>query len=88
MVDKANTITGFARWNQAFRVYLDIYTSKYPECTSQLIQYEHVIQIAAYSYAWENIYLYDREFRGHIERFPNWSWAVILQQAWTMFLKD
>ena len=32
--------------------------------------------------------MYDREFRRHMEKYPSRSWGVILQQAWTMFLKD
>ena len=49
--DKGSNTNGVTHWNQAFRVFLDIYTSKYPERTSQLIQYEHVIQTAAASNA-------------------------------------
>ena len=87
MVDK-NSINCFEKWDQAFRVYLDVYSGQYPEWTTELIQYGHIIQTASYSYQWENVYLYDREFRKHMERFPSRSWGVILQQAWTMFLKD
>ena len=81
-------INGYYKWDQAFRVFLDIYTGYYPERTSELIQYSHIIQQAAMSYSWENVYQYDREFRRHIERHQTRSWGVILQQAWTMFLKD
>ena len=88
MSDKQNSISNYNKWDQAFRVYLDIYTSKYPECTSELIQYGHMIQTATFSYAWENVALYDREFRRHMERYPDHICGVILQQAWTMFLKD
>ena len=34
------------------------------------------------------MYTYDREFCMHIGKFPGRSWAIILQQAWSMFLKD
>ena len=61
--DKGSSINSVTCWNQAFHVFLNIYTTKYPERTSQLIQDEHVIQTAAASYTWENVYLYDREFR-------------------------
>ena len=86
--DRSTNIGSFTRWDQAFRFYLDIYTGVYPERTSELIQYGHIIQTAASTYVWENVYLYDREFRRHMERHPTRSWGVILQQAWTMFLKD
>ena len=32
--------------------------------------------------------MYDKEFRMHVSNFPQRSWAVILQQAWSMYLKD
>ena len=86
--DSSTGITNFSRWEQAFRVFSNIYTRRYPHRASELIQYNHVIHIAALSYTWENVYLYDREFRLHIARYPHRSWAVILQQAWTMRLKD
>ena len=88
LTDKSQSISSYSKWDQAFRVFLDVYTSQYPEQTSELIQYGHIIQMAAYTYSWENVYLYDREFRRHMERHPERSWGVILQQAWTMFLKD
>ena len=34
------------------------------------------------------MYTYDREFQMHMVRFPSRNWAVILQQAWTVYLKD
>ena len=40
------------------------------------------------SYYWDNVYLYDKEFRMHMSNFPGRSWAVILPQAWMMYLKD
>ena len=39
-------------------------------------------------YSWENVYSYDKEFHHHIARYPYRSWSVILQQTWTMLLKD
>ena len=87
LTDK-NMINGYGKWDQAFRVYLDIYSSKFPERISELIQYWHIIQTASFTYAWENVAQYDREFCRHMEQHPNRSWGVILQQVWTMFLKD
>ena len=81
-------MTNFSRWEQAFRVFSNIYMCKYPDRSSELIQYNHVTHTAALLYTWDNVYLYDRDFRFHLSRYPNRSWAVILQQAWTMRLKD
>ena len=87
-VDSSGGITNFSKWEQAFRVFSDIYTRKYPLRSTELIQYNHTIHTAALTYSWEKVYLYDRDFRHHIAAFPLRSWAVILQQAWTMRLKD
>ena len=81
-------ISNFSRWEQAFRVFSNIYTRRFPGRAAELIQYNHIIHIAALTYTWENIYLYDRDFRLHLSCYPSRSWSVILQQAWTMRLKD
>ena len=81
-------IHNFNKWEQAFRVYSNVYTSEYSHKATELIQYNQVIFSASQSFTWENVYLYDREFRLHISNFPQRSWSVILQQAWTMCLKD
>ena len=81
-------ITNFSRWEQAFRVFSNIYTRAYPSRSSELIQYNHIIFTASNSYTWENVYTYDKEFRLHLSKFPQRSWSIILQQAWSMYLKD
>ena len=83
-----NQITSFPRWQQAFRVFSDIYTRRHADRAFELIQYNHLINTAALTFAWENVYLYDRDFRRHMARHPQRPRAVILQQAWTIHLKD
>ena len=85
---EVTSISNFSRWEQAFRIYSNVVTRVYPAKASELIQYNHTIYTAALTFAWENVYQYDREFRMHISKFPQRSWAVILQQAWSMCLKD
>ena len=87
-ISDAVTINGFARWEQAFRIYSNIYTSEHPQKSGELIQYNHIIHSISLSYVWENMYAYDKEFRIHISKHPEHSWAVILQQAWSMKLRD
>ena len=87
-VSETVTISNFVRWEQAFRVYSNIYTRKFPEKVGDLIQYNHVIHSISLTYTWENVYSYDKEFRLHMSKHPARSWAVILQQAWSMRLKD
>ena len=81
---EVTNISNFNKWEQAFRVFMNVFTRAHPEKSSQLIQYNHVI----YSFSWENVYAYDKEFRMHISYHPHRRWAVILQQAWTMCMKD
>ena len=82
------TINHYGKWEQAFRVYSNILTSKYPGKSTELLQYNNTIHTASMSYIWENVYAYDKEFRQHIARHPSRPWGIILQQAWTMLLKD
>ena len=81
-------ISNFAKWEQAFRVFSNIYTKEYPGCSSELIQYNHIIYSASQSFTWDNVYMYDKEFRMHLSNYPQRSWSVILQQAWSMCLRD
>ena len=85
---ECGSISSFYKWEQAFRTFSKIYTGRYPNKSSELIQYNHIIFTASQTYIWENVYLYDKEFRLHISNYPPCSWAVILQQAWAMYLKD
>ena len=85
---ESRTIASFSKWEQAFRVFSNIYTKAYQEKASELIQYNHIIHSAAQSFSWDNVYQYDKEFRVHISNFLQRSWAVILQQTWTMCLRD
>ena len=81
-------INSYLKWEQAFRVYSNILTTHYPAKVTELLQYNHTIHTASTSYVWENVYSYDKEFQHHISRHPYRAWNIILQQAWTMLLKD
>ena len=80
-------IMNFHRWEQAFHIFSNIYLKEWPDCASELIQY-HIIFTASNMYIWDNVYSYDHQFRLHMGIFPECSWAIILQQAWSMCLKD
>ena len=86
--ESAGAISNFHKWEQAFRVFANIYTRAHPARATELIQYNHIICTAVSSYMWDNVYMYDREFRMHMGCYPGCNWSVILQQAWTMVLKD
>ena len=81
-------ILNFNRWEQAFQVFSNIYTKAYPQRATELIQYNQVIFSASQSFVWENVYQYDKELRLHLSNYSHRSWGVILQQAWSMCLKD
>ena len=81
-------ISSYFKWEQAFRICSNVLTSKFPHKATKSLQYNHTIQTASMTYVWENVYSYDKEFRYHISRHPLRSWSVILQQAWTMLIKD
>ena len=82
------TINCYSKWEQAFRVFSDVYLRAHPYRASELVQYNHVIHTAVMSYTWDNVYMYDKEFRLHMSRNPARSWAIILQQSWSIRLKD
>ena len=90
MSERDNTvISSYSRWEQAYRVYCNIFTAYHPGKAGELIQYGHTIYTASTTFIWDNVYKYDREFRIHMVRHHlRRSWSVILQQAWSMFLKD
>ena len=88
-ISEGVTINNFNSWEQAFRVYSNIYTRAYPNKAGQLIEYNHVIHSISQSFTWENVYGYDRDFRLHMAwHHPDRSWVIILQQAWSMRLRD
>ena len=82
------SISNFSRWEQAFRAFSNIYNSAYPSRSTELVQYNHLIYTASLSFIWDNVYHYDKEFRLHMSNFPGRNWGVILQQAWSVYLKD
>ena len=82
------TISNFNKWEQAFRVFSDIYCKAHPDRSWELVQYNHIIHTAAQTYQWENVYLYNKDFRIHLSNHPTRSWAIILQQSWTLCMKD
>ena len=74
----STSITNFACWEQAFQIYSNMLTRAYPNKSSELIQYNHIIYTASISFSWDNVYLYDKEFCMHISKFPQRSWLIIL----------
>ena len=61
-------IGSFRRWEQAFRAYATIYCGANPHRSKEVWQYITVINTAASSFLWENVYHYDITFR-HLMAF-------------------
>ena len=82
------SISSYHKWELAFRVFSNVYTGAHPTRASELLQYHHLIYSASQNFIWDNVYMYDIDFRIHLSNHPNRSWAAILQQAWSFRLKD
>ena len=86
--DRNVVIGSYLKWEQAFRIFSNIYTEAYPSRATELIQYNHTIHTASQSYVWDNVYAYDIELRKHMETHPSRNWGIILNMAWTLCVKD
>ena len=81
-------ITGFRRWEQAFRIYSTIYCGANPSRSKEMWQYISVISIAASAYIWDNVYDYDVTFRHLMVFNPSRSWAVTYNQMWNLCMRE
>ena len=85
---KDSKIGSFRKWEQAFRAYATIYCGANPHRSKEIWQYITVINTAASSYLWDNVYNYDITFR-HLMAFnPSRSWAVTYNQMWNLSMRD
>ena len=66
-------ISNYSRWEQAFHVFSDIYMRAHPTRSVELVQYNHIIHLASQSYTWDNVYMYDKDFRLHLAKHPHRS---------------
>ena len=81
-------ISGIRHWEQAFRAYATIYCGANPHRAKEIWQYIGVINTAAASYVWDNVYNYDITFR-HLMAFnPHRSWSVTYNQMWNLSMKE
>ena len=87
-VSESTDINCYSKWEQAFRVFSNIYMKFYPYRSSELIEYNHVIHTVSLTYPWENVYMYDKYFRIHMSKHPDRNWSIILQQAWALRLRE
>ena len=83
---REGNINSFGKWEQTFRVFANVYLHWNPGRATELIEYNHVIHAASQNFAWDNVYVYDRDFRLNMSQHPGRNWGIILQQAWAMHL--
>ena len=70
-VSETMNIKSFTIWEQAFRIFSNIYTSEHPHKSGELIQYNHIIHSISLTYTWGNVYSYEKKFRIHISKHLN-----------------
>ena len=85
---KMSTISSINLWEQAFRIVAHLYTKAFPKKAAELMQYNYMIHSASQSYAWDNVYAYDKDFRYHMGKNPGRNWGIVLQQAWNMYMRN
>ena len=59
---RESKISGIRKWDQAFRVYAAIYSRANLHRSAKIWQYVDVIHLAANSYMWDSMSLYDVTF--------------------------
>ena len=87
-VEKENKIQSVKRWDQAFKVYMMIYSQANPTRAVEILAYADIINNAAATFTWENVAMYDFYFRRLMDKHPNRSWARTHNQLWTLMMKD
>ena len=59
---KSNKVDGWAMWNKAFRVFIEIYCLKFPARCINIIQYSGILNNLAGKFPFAKVYNYDRQF--------------------------
>ena len=86
--NKDGRINSLKQWDEAFRVYAEIYCKANPTRASEVWQYVDTIHKAAATFTWENVALYDFHFRKMMAKNPHRSWAKTFTQMWNVDLRD
>ena len=86
--DRELKVNNICRWEQAFCVYAAIYSNANPTRSGESWQYVYVINSAAQTYQWDNVYYYDMTFHQLMAEKPHRSWAKVYTQLWQLALRD
>ena len=86
--DRDAKITGYRKWEQAFRVYAHIFASANPHRSAEVWQYVDTIHSASTTFAWDNVMQYDFRFRKQIASMPQRCWGTVNTQLWAWCMRE
>ena len=86
--DSDQKIYGYRKWEQAFRVYGQIYSLANPHRAAEIWEYVDTIHSASTSFQWENVVNYDYHFRKVMAQKPARCWGTTNTHLWTYYLRD
>ena len=81
-------INNVRKWDQAFRIYVAIYSEANLSRAVEIWQYIYVIHKAASVYNWDNVSFYDQTFRQLMATKPWRSWSKTYVQAWNVAMNE
>lgn len=81
-------IDSFHKWQEAFRIFADLYEASHPGRSRELNQYAFRIEDASKYFVWDNVAAYDQKFREFVTRFPTRKWSVVHYESWITMLKE
>ena len=83
---KLNKVDGWAMWNKAFHILIEIYCLKLPSKCINLVQYTDILNNLAGKFPFAQVYIYNKDFRQQMEEQPDMPWHRIDQQLWSISL--
>lgn len=86
--ENVKDINSYKQWEIAFKVFMGVYISKWPERSKELLEYSHTIQNASLTYPWENVFNYDIAIREIMTDHPGRLWGQICQRTWAIELGE
>ena len=79
---KINKVDGWAIWNKAFRIFIEIYCLKFSSKCINLVQYVGILNNLAGKFPFTQVYNHYKDFRQEMEQDQDLPWHKIDQQLW------
>ncbi|XP_033739136.1 uncharacterized protein LOC117326494 [Pecten maximus] len=80
---KAKSVANISQWNQAFDIFVSIYTEKFPEKISHLLKYGNTMRLLNQNYGFQAVKFYDENFR-KLRRTQPVNWNIVHDELWRM----